>query len=190
MHNAAVWLDKARTAGFEVDVTWRAFVLDEAGRSDGAALWDRPEDERGRSFLSLLVGKAAARQGREQFERFHMALLAARHDGGRVRLDRRGPLVEIAEAQGLDGDRLARDLEDPDLVAEVAADHKEAVSEHGVFGTPTFLFENGQSVFLKTFIPPDDEAAEAMAHFAGLFAERSYVGEVKRPQPPWPKGAI
>ena len=190
MHNAAVWLDKARAAGFEVDVTWRAFVLDEAARRDGAALWERPEDQRGRSFLSLLAGKAAARQGREQFERFHRALLAARHDGGRIRLDRPGPLVEIAEAQGLDGDRLARDLEDPDLLAEVAADHKEAVSDHGVFGTPTFLFENGQSVFLKTFIPPDDEAAEALAHFAGLFAERSYVGEVKRPQPPWPKGAI
>ena len=185
-----MWLDKARASGFDVDVTWRAFVLDEAGRRDGDALWDRPEDQRGRSFLSLLAGKAAARQGREQFERFHRALLVARHEGGRVRLDRTAPLVEIAEAQGLDGDRLTSDLEDPALVAEVASDHMEAASDHGVFGTPTFLFENGQSVFLKTFIPPDNEAAEALAHFAGLFAEGSYVGEVKRPQPPWPKGAV
>ena len=171
-------------------MTWRAFVLDEAGRQEGPPMWERPTGERGRSLLSLLAAKAALRQGGDLFGRFHMAVLAARHDGGRIRLDRPEPLLEIAEAQGLDADRMARDLDDPSIAAEVASDHTEAVGEHGVFGTPTFLFENGQSVFLKTFIPPQEEAAEALSHFVGLFAQRAYVGEAKRPQPPWPKGAV
>ncbi len=190
MHNAAVWLDRAGAAGFEIDVTWRAFVLDEIGRQGGSPMWERPPGERGRSLPSLIAAKAALRQGAEAFDRFHLAVLAARHDGGRMRLDRTEPLIELARAQGLDADRMARDLDDPALAAEVAADHTEAAGEHGVFGTPTFLFESGQSVFLKTFIPPEDEAAEALAHFVGLFADRGYIGEAKRPQPPWPKGAV
>lgn len=174
----------------EVDVSWRAFVLDEAARGDGPPVWELPPDERGRSFLSLVAGKAAARQGPAEFDRFHLALLEARHAGGRVRLDRPEPLIEIAREQGLDPDRFSADLGDSALTMEVASDHREAASEHGVFGTPTFLFENGQSAFVKTFIPPEAEAAEALSHFLGLFAERSYIGEVKRPQPPWPRGAV
>ena len=185
-----MWLDRAGAAGFEVDVTWRAFVLEEAAREDGPPLWEREPEERGRSLLSLIAAKAAMRQGPERFARFHLAVLAARHDGGRIRLDRPGPLLEVARAEGLDAGHMEADLDDPSLAEQVASDHGEAVGEHGVFGTPTFLFPNGQSVFLKAFIPPEDEAAEALSHFVGLFAERGYVGEAKRPQPPWPTGAI
>lgn len=186
-----MWLDKARAGGAEIDVTWRAFVLDEVNRKDGETrVWDMPEDQRGRSLLSLVAGKAALRQGRDHFDRFHLAVLEARHGGQRVRLDRAEPLVELAKQQGLDGDRLESDLSDPTLFSEVAADHEEAAATHGVFGTPTFVFANGQAAFVKTFIPPDDEAAGAVEHLVGLFADRNYIGEVKRPQPPWPKGAM
>ena len=53
-----------------------------------------------------------------------------------------------------------------------------------------FIFENGQSAYIKTFIPPEEESLEAFEHFIGLMSNRSYIGEVKRPQPPWPKGAV
>ena len=172
-------------------MTWRSFVLDEVNRKEGdTPTWEKPEGERGRSLLSLVAGKAVLRQEPEAFDRFHRAVLAARHDGARIRLDAPEPLLEIASQVGLDKDRLRSDMDDPELLAAVAADHNEASQTHGVFGTPTFLFENGQSVFVKTFIPPDDEAADALNHFVGLMSSRNYIGEVKRPQPPWPKGAI
>ena len=186
-----MWLHKAAADGVELDVTWRSFVLDEVNRKEGdTPTWEKPEGEWGRSLLSLVAGKAALRQEPELFETFHRAVLAARHDGARIRLDTREPLLEIASQVGLDKDRLRSDMDDPELLAQVAADHTEASQTHGVFGTPTFLFENGQSVFVKTFIPPDDEAADALNHFVGLMSTRSYIGEVKRPQPPWPKGAV
>ena len=62
--------------------------------------------------------------------------------------------------------------------------------ENGVFGTPTFLFENGHTAYMKTFIPPKGEAVEVFDSFVSLFGGRTYIGEIKSPQPPWPKGAV
>ena len=98
--------------------------------------------------------------------------------------------VKVAEDCGLDINRFESDLNDGSIVDIIAKDHTEATEVHGAFGTPTFIFENGQSAYLKTFIPPENESMEAFEHFVGLFSERSYIGEIKRPQPPWPKGAV
>ena len=184
-----MWLDKARLAGFEIDVRWRAFVLDQGNRTEcEIPIWELPVEERGRSLMALIAGKAAMRQGK--FDQFHMAVLRARHSSERIRLDRLEPLIELAEKIELDIAQFNRDMMEPGLLAEIVSDHNEAVNTHGVFGTPTFVFENGQSAFVKTFVPPDDEAADALEHFVGLFERRGYIGEVKRPQPPWPKGAV
>ena len=74
--------------------------------------------------------------------------------------------------------------------AGVTRDHTEAVEQHGTFGTPTFVFEVGGAAYLKTFIPPEAESVAFFENFAGMTASRAYFGELKRPQPPWPKGAI
>jgi len=98
--------------------------------------------------------------------------------------------LKIAGDSGLDTLQFDQDLKDPALVKIVADDHTEATEIHGAFGTPTFIFDNGQSAYIKTFIPPENEALETFENFLGLFSERPYIGEVKRPQPPWPKGAV
>ena len=74
--------------------------------------------------------------------------------------------------------------------ATVASDHEVATGDMGIFGTPTFLFGNGHTAYMKTFIPPEDEAVEVFESFVSLFGGRTYVGEIKSPQPPWPKGAL
>jgi predicted DsbA family dithiol-disulfide isomerase len=154
-------------------------------------VWEQPDGEQGRSLLSMRAGEAARRQGGEAFERFHLALLKARHGGGgRISLNEAGPLTEVAREAGLDIERFRADLSDQELVARIAGDHTEAVEKHGVFGTPTFVFENDNSVYLKSFIPPEEDSAEFFEHFVALMADRAYVGELKRPQPPWPKGAV
>ena len=86
-------------------------------------------------------------------------------------------------------EQFKKDLNDPALVETVAVDHEDA-DERGIFGTPTFLFENGHAAYMKTFIPPEDEAVDVFDSFVTLFGGRTYVGEVKAPQPPWPKGAL
>ena len=137
-----------------------------------------------------MAGEAAKRQGDEAFDKFHLALLTARHAGDRAPLNEDDPIMKIAEESGLDVAQFKKDLEDPALLEIVAKDHEEAVGRHGAFGTPTFIFEDGQSSYIKTFIPPEEESLEAFEHFIGLMSKHSYIGEVKRPQPPWPKGAV
>ena len=73
------------------------------------------------------------------------------------------------------------------MILEIRKDHEEAVEKYGVFGTPTFVFENGQSAFIKTLMPPEEDAHKAFNDFIALFGDRDYIGEIKRPQPPWPK---
>ena len=193
MYNAAVWLRTVKEHyGDRLQITWRHFSLEQVNsKEEGWKVWDEPDDFQGRSILSLRAAEAARRQGEEAFERFHLALLTARHGGrDRLPLNEIEPLLDVARDSGLDVQKLERDMKDRSLLDKIAEDHTEGVESYGMFGTPTFLFENGTAAYLKIFIPPEDEAVEAFDAFYSLFGGRSYVGEVKRPQPPWPKGAV
>jgi len=188
-----VWLDQVREEyGERLEVTWRSFSLDQVNSGYGTdrKVWEQPDVEERGSLLALWAGEAARRQGGEAFDRFHLALLTARHGGRRVPLNDLGVLLDFAGNVGLDEAQFRRDMDDRSLLLSVARDHTEAVERYGVFGTPTFVFENGNAVYLKTFIPPSGDSVTFFQHFMALMADRAYVGELKRPQPPWPRGAL
>ena len=189
-----MWLDRVKKAyGDNLDVNWKNFSLQQVNSKEGPEwkVWEQVDLHEARSLLSSVAAEAARRQGSEAFDRFFLALLTARHgERERIPLNEDESLINIAKAVGLDVDRFKEDLKDPELVELVGRDHTEATEKHGAFGTPTFVFENGQAAYLKTFIPPEEESLEAFEEFAGLMSKRSYIGEVKRPQPPWPKGAV
>ena len=193
-----MWLAHVKEAyGDRLDITWRHFSLEQnaytlkqgaEGNGDWK-VWEQEDLAAGRSMLSQVVSEAARKQGQELHDSFTFALLAARHGGeGRVRLNDVEALVAVAGEAGLDVDRLRQDMKDPELPRSVGRDHEEAVSR-GIFGTPTFVFDNGNTAFLKTFTPPQEDAVPAFEHFLGIAAGRAYFGEIKRPQPPWPKGS-
>jgi predicted DsbA family dithiol-disulfide isomerase len=188
-----VWLDRVKQEyGDNLDITWKNFSLQQINSKEGPEwkVWEQVDLHEARSLLASVAGEAARRQGADAFDRFHLALLTARHGGDRIALNEDQPLIEVAEKAGLDIDRFKKDLADAELVQVVAGDHEESAEQHGAFGTPTFVFEDGQSVYLKTFIPPEEESVAAFEHFVGLMSSRPYIGEVKRPQPPWPRGAV
>ena len=189
-----MWLDRVKQEyGDSLQINWRSFSLDEVHNQQESSvmLWDESNISESRSLLSLISGQVARLQGIDLFEEYHMALLRARHDGGmRIPLNKHEPLLKIARDVGLDVKRFQNDLYDPVSLCRVIQDHTDAVETHGVFGTPTFLFEGGDSVYLKTFIPPINDSVEFFERFVELMSGRSYLGELKRPQPPWPKGAV
>ena len=189
-----MWLDKVKKEyGDDLQINWRHFSLQQINSREGDdwKVWDELDLREARSLLSSAAAEAAKRQNNpEAFDRFHLALLTARHAGDRVPLNQDEPLLKIAEEAGLDVERFKKDLDDPDVLKTVAEDHEAATGDSGIFGTPTFLFENGHVAYMKTFIPPEDEAVEVFDSFVSLFGRRTYVGEVKSPQPPWPKGAV
>ena len=182
-----------------MEITWRNFSLEQNAftikqKSEGTEsdwkVWEQEDVTQGRSLMSQIAAEAARRQGPEVYDKFHLALLTARHGGdGRIALNEEEPLVELAQKVGLDAAKFREDLRDPDLRNSIGLDHEEAATL-GVFGTPTFLFENGNTAFVKAFIPPENDAVSEFEHINALMNHRSYIGEIKRPQPPWPKGAL
>ena len=187
-----MWLHKVgQSYGDRLDITWKHFSLEQVNSENGPdwKVWEQSDPAAAKSLLAQISLEAAKRQGAEAFDRYHLALLTARHGGGgRIALNRIEPLLELARETGLDAAMLREDMDDAALAEQVGRDHMEAVAEHGVFGTPTFVFESGAAAYLKTFIPPESDAVEFFEHFVAVTAHASYFGEIKRPQPPWPKG--
>ena len=189
-----MWLAKVNAStGSTIEVDWQPFSLTQANADKDAELkaWEQPGvlDGTDPSFLAHMSGLAAKRQGKEAFESFFIALLKARHED---KADLNDPEVMKSAAQtaGLDLGRFLEDQKDPDLLEEIAVSHTKAVEEYGAFGVPTFIFPSGNAAFLKMFIPPDEQASEIYDSLTKVMSEFDHVGEIKRPQPPWPHGVI
>ena len=175
-----------------IEINWKPFSLDQVNQKvgDDYTVWTESDEDLPDRTWGLRAGVAAGRQGDDALRRFMPLLLRARHED-RKNLGDMDVLKEAAAAAGLDVERFERDVKDRSSLDEVAKSHTKAVEEHGVFGTPTFVFEDGTSAFLKLVRP--DTPADALAaydHVMGVMESSAYVGEIKRPQPPWPKGVL
>ena len=191
MFNLAGWLDQVREATGEIplEITWKPFSLEQVNQKVGPDYhaWAEPDEALNPSLWGLRAGVAAGRQGPEALRAFLPLLLRARHER-RMELNDAAGLRALAQEAGLDVARFEADLADRSTLDEIAASHAEA-REMGVFGTPTIVAEGGYPVFLKMIRPrTGEEAAAAWEGVKGLIGGLTFVAEVKRPQPPWPKG--
>ena len=173
-----------------VEINWKPFSLDQVNQKvgDDYKAWEEPDETLGGGLWGHRAGIAANRQGGDPSKRFLPLLLKARHED-RIELNDLDALKAVAKEAGLDVERFEKDVCDRATLEEVAKSHTEAVEELGVFGTPTFVFEGGGSAFVKMLKPENPEDADKA--FEGLMAlvkSDVYIGEVKRPQPPWPRG--
>jgi predicted DsbA family dithiol-disulfide isomerase len=176
-------LDSVRRSGREVDVGWRYFSLTQVNsKNDGWTVWDAPASEKVRGRLAFQAAEAARRQGR--FAAFHRPLLLARH---RDRLDVDEPSVveEVAEAAGLDMGRFREDVAHPSILQGLARDHTGGVTLHGVFGTPTLVFADGASAYVRLADPVDGDAAtRVFDRLVTVAAAEPGILEIKRPRRP------
>jgi predicted DsbA family dithiol-disulfide isomerase len=147
-------------------------------------LWEQPDTHRSRGRPAFQAAIAARNQGDAAFERFHLALLRAKHEEGRDH-GRRETLLAVAAESGLDLERFERDLTDRSLLVRIGEDYSEAHDVHGVFGTPTFVFPNGAAAYLKMLpAPPPEEALTVFHELVRTVRDRSYITEIKRPKQP------
>ena len=188
VNSVATWLQEVkRQLGEErIKVNWKFFPLEQVNAPADAefSIWDLPPDRRSHGRDSMQAAVAARRQGSYSFDRFHVALLALKHDEG---LDhgKRSTLEEAATRAGLDLEQFRIDLDNRDLLREIADDYQAGREGHGVFGTPTFVFSNGDSAYLRLLPPPPkEEAVSFWEEFVHDVCDRPYLREIKRPQPP------
>jgi len=177
----------ARPLGLRFE--WRHFSVIQSDHppGDGWQLWNAAIDDDdplgGRGLAPFLAGCAARRQGPEAFDRFHLALLRARHVEGLPLT--RATNLRVAEGSGLQLARFERDLADPELRTCLAQEHHQAVARD-VFGTPTFAFADGHVAYLRVRHLPADagEAVRLFGAFRDLLSRFPDLETVRRPRPP------
>jgi predicted DsbA family dithiol-disulfide isomerase len=180
VYRASVLLQNVGGSGQRpLEIRWRYFSLTQVNSKDeGWTVWDATDtDARGR--LAFKAAEAARRQG--AFEAFHPALLRARHEH-RADIDDVTAVERVAEATGLDLDRFRKDITDPQIVSALERDHRAAVAEHGVFGTPTFVFEGGATAYVRLSEAPDAlDSVGIFDRLVSIAAEEPRILEIKRP---------
>ncbi len=118
--------------------SWRRpAAQEESGRF---TVWSTDESPPSHSVPPAVAAKAAARQGPEAFDRYHLALMESyfhlNHN-----ITEPANLVRIAEETGLDVAAFVAALRDPSVGREVVEDHNEAVSL-GIGGVPTVIVDD------------------------------------------------
>lgn len=189
MRQAGIWLSRVEDRlGSDLELRYRSFALEQVNADQGG---DWKAWKQGESYVSRglwpLRGGIAARMQSNVAHRAYMATLQEFKFVERGDVSSRDTVVQMAQNAGVDLDKFVADIDAPQRLTEIGADHEEAVAL-GVFGTPTFVFEDGTSAFLKTFTPPESETMQAWEGFMSVAHNRPYFGELKRPQPPWPQG--
>jgi predicted DsbA family dithiol-disulfide isomerase len=170
-------------------IHWRYFSLYQINHEGESSwrIWQQPSQDPdwqqrdyAPSLRSFWAAEAARQQGLTAFQRFHRALLGARHQQGRS-LAKPETVRYAAETAGLDMSQFREALQDARCLERLAADHVQAV-ERDIFGTPTFVFLDAVPAYLKLAQTPTPEQSLGFWHeFYRTVAERPYVLEIKRP---------
>ncbi|WP_338205042.1 DsbA family protein [Candidatus Nephthysia bennettiae] len=164
----------------DLQLRWRYFSLTQVNnQQEGWTVWGASADDPGaKGRLAFHAAEASRLQGR--FDNFHAALLEARHAEG-LDLDDRAVIEEVAGLAGLDLDRFRGDLADGSLIQALARDHREAVDQLGVFGTPTFHLPGRGAAYVRVRPAPEGEAAlRVFDQVVSITAEEPYFLELKR----------
>ena len=166
-------------------VAWRYFSLAQVNSKDeGWTVWDAPDSEDVRGRIAFKAAEAARRQGR--FDDFHNLLLEARHRD-RLDIDELEVVERVAVDSGLDLERFRKDLAAADILASLARDHRQAVSEHGVFGTPTLVFPDGAAAYVRLAQAPNAaDSDRVFDHLYAIAVGEPSIQEIKRPRKPSP----
>ena len=184
VNGAAVWLrDVKCSLGDQIEITWRFFPLEQVNSANGPdwKLWEQPDGFRSKGLPAFRGALAARQQGAEAFERYHYAMLALRHEEGKDHA-KRTTVLEAGRRAELDLERFERDLGDRSFLPEIGADFTQGRDEFAAFGTPTFVFADGTSAYLR-MLPsaPAEEAVDFFHEFVRTARARPYVHEIKRP---------
>jgi predicted DsbA family dithiol-disulfide isomerase len=186
VYRASVLLQNVgRSPAVKLDVTWRYFSLAQVNsKDDGWTAWTAPESEHVRGRLAFKAAEAARRQN--AFEQLHAPLLEARHRD-RLDIDEVEVVERVAVDAGLDLKRFREDIADPKILDSLERDHMHARAEHGVFGTPTFVFPDGASAYVRLAEAPDAAAAPGIFdRLISIVAGEPSILEIKRPRRPTP----
>lgn len=169
--------------GSKLVINWKYFSLEQVNSQQGPQwkIWEQSEDYPSGGLGAFHAAEAARRQGETTFNRFHFALLNARHEQRRNIADK-NTLTEVAKSVKLEMTQFRKDLSDRTMLNRLGEDHTFAVDTLGIFGTPTLVFLERKAIFLKMESPPPpDDCLSVFNEIRHLAEHRQYILEIKRP---------
>jgi hypothetical protein len=141
-------------AGAPWEVSFSPFSLDQVHVEEGGRdVWDDPG--RRPALLAMEVGIATRDLFPDRFNAVHLALFRARHDESRD-IRERDILTAILREQGVDDAAIFRAIDEGGPLDTFRKQHEQSVSEHRVFGVPTFIAE-GKAAFIRILTRPRDD---------------------------------
>lgn len=173
-----LWLERLRSAGEELDVTWSGFVLKEVNRSeDEDSALAGPTIE---SIAVLALAFGEALRGRKTWELYHERIFRAMHETDERATE--ADVIRIARDSGLDIDSFRSN--EVAWLEVVRQGHFGAIERWGVFGTPTLVLDGDSAVYLKLATLPDGGYRKLWDALTTITVSFPEVVELKRPRAP------
>jgi protein-disulfide isomerase-like protein with CxxC motif len=158
--NAHEHLISGLEAGEPWEVTFVPFSLSQAHVPEGGTpVWDDPA--KAKDLMALAAGVVVRDRYPDHFLAVHQALFAARHDEGRD-LRERDVVLDVLEKAGVPAEAVLAEVHDGWAIKEMRSEHERAVSDHAVFGVPTFVVDD-RAVFVRLMSRPQGDGALAKA---------------------------
>jgi len=177
--NAHEHIVTALEGGAPFEVTFVPFSLGEMHLEEGEpSVFDNPEKRR--DHLAMEAGLVVRDKLPERFLQVHKALFALRHDEARDLRDE-AVLREVLSAQGVDADVVFDEIESGWPAATFRKEHDLAVSEHSVWGVPTFI-AGSQAVFVRVMTRPQGDtglAQRTLERVLRIFVDLPELNEYK-----------
>ena len=167
--------------GKVLPVRWRYFSLEQNNHSPDPEkkVWEN-NSIKTRGINAFRAAETVRRQSTDLFKVFHELLLNAVHKE-RVDISDSNVLKNIAQKVGVDMDRFMIDFNDPAILDTLAEDHFHAENDLNIFGTPTFVFNGNNPVFLKIDRSDTENSYDLFKEFVNISLKRKNVLEIKRP---------
>jgi predicted DsbA family dithiol-disulfide isomerase len=148
-------------------------------------LWNEPLDNADgngcKGLLPFLASQAARKQGPKAHHDFRLGLQRAVHrDYQALNLP---TILEVVDQTGLKRARFEDDLSNPENRTVLAQEHARAAARD-LFGTPTVVFPDGDSAYLRLQELPHttDEAVGLFQAARALLERYPYLQTLKRPR--------
>ena len=151
---------EALLGGADWDVTFVPFSLGQVHVAEGEPdIWDRPDDDTG--LLALRVGVVVRDRFPDAFLRVHRGIFELRHRHA-GQLNDEAALRGVLTTNGVDADTVFAEIAGGAPLDTVRKEHEASVTEHTVWGVPTFIADD-QAVFVRLMNAADGDAAASQA---------------------------
>jgi len=144
--------------GADWDVQFLPFSLSQTKVPDGDVdVWDEPTKDSG--IIALQAGVALRELQPDRFLDAHLALFSLRHDrGGDLRSE--DEVRDALSGVGIDPGPVFVEISSGAPLETIRKEHEAAVTNHRVFGVPTFI-AGDEAVFVRVMSRSGDDPAES-----------------------------